>query len=178
MGAGPGTERAEACTLCWFALRVRSNQERLVKRALIDHGIEEFLPTYTEECKWSDRVKTIERLLFPGYVFARFVGEQRGPEVIRIRGVVQILGAVCAQELARVRRAVANQQMSIKPCDYAVGEAVTVANGPLAGLEGVVVRTKGQRRIVVSVEILHRAVSVELDPETLTHEKREEAEAA
>jgi hypothetical protein len=38
-----------------------------------------------------------------------------------------------------------------------------VANGPLAGLEGIVVRKKKQLRFVLSLDLIMRSVSVEMD---------------
>src|SRR5438034_1190376 len=95
------TERAEARPAtcppdavnagAWFALRVRSNFERRVRDSLRTKGIEEFLPTWTEEVRWSDRSKLIERPLIPGYNFARFERGQAA-EVTRIAGIVRLPG--------------------------------------------------------------------------------------
>ena len=63
------------------------------------------------------------------------------------------------------------------PSPYlASGDAVQVDNGPLEGLTGVVVREKGTDRLVISVSLLQRSVSVEIDrdhvrPLAPAHEK-------
>src|ERR1700722_15706698 len=75
----------------WYALRLKSNREFAVRAALEGYSIETFLPTWWETVLWSDRTKTTERVLFPGYVFVRM---SDGPEFYRAlmtRGVVQIL---------------------------------------------------------------------------------------
>jgi hypothetical protein len=56
----------------WFLLRTRSKQERKVADALQAKGYEVFLPMHTERRQWSDRLKTYDTPLFPGYLFCRF----------------------------------------------------------------------------------------------------------
>lgn len=152
----------------WYALHVRSQHERFVANHLAASGLEHFAPFYMMESRWSDRTKLIERPLFPGYVFARFDAGRRQP-IIRISGVIQIVGtttgpiAIDDQELEAVRHMVASKlPVTPWPCP-SVGDMVTVGLGPLAGLRGIVIHRKGHTRLVCSIEILQRAVSVELD---------------
>jgi len=56
----------------WYALRVRAKRERTVDRVLGPSGYEHYLPLYTTETRWSDRVVRSQRVLFPDYVFCRF----------------------------------------------------------------------------------------------------------
>jgi hypothetical protein len=44
-----------------------------------------------------------------------------------------------------------------------VGERARVVAGPLTGVEGVLIRSKHRSRLVLSVELLHRSVAVEVD---------------
>lgn len=159
----------------WFALRVRSNRERQAQRELQLAAIPEFLPTYTVETRWSDRTKRAERPLFPGYLFVYC--DQAGLErAIRTREVMQIVGVVLDSELETVQR-LTNSLMNIQPCSFAVGETVTVQNGALAGATGTITRTKGARRLVVSLTLLNRAVSVELDADTVVRAENTAAAA-
>lgn len=160
----------------WYALRVRAQFEFKVCESLTLAGVESFLPTWSEDVQWSDRVKTVVRPLFPGYVFARMSGFREFNRGLQTRGVVQILPdsfnplAIDEKEIEDVRRVVSSKLAAI-PCNFASGDAVTIDNGPLAGVSGVVVKTKGAMRVVVSVEILRRAVSVELDAGTLIRQQ-------
>lgn len=91
---------------------------------------------------------------------------------MRLAGVIDVLPSrdraqrIPDCEIDNVRRA-AEAAVAASPCAYVVGEAVTVESGPLAGVKGVVQRTKGATRIVIGVEILRRAVSVEVDASDL-----------
>jgi transcription termination/antitermination protein NusG len=156
----------------WFALRVRANREFSVERRLREAGIETFLPGYSEERRWSDRAKKIVRPLFPAYLFARLDPACELGLTLRLAGVIDVLPSreraerIPEGEIDNVRRAAASA-VAFSPCAYDVGETVTVESGPLAGVTGIVKRTKGATRIVIRIEILRRAVSVEVDAKDL-----------
>ena len=152
--------------LVWFALRVRANREKQAQRELQRAGIPEFCPTYTVETRWSDRTKRAERPLFPGYVFAR-CDQAALEKAIRTREVLQIVGEVLLSELETIHILMSSLK-KIQPCEFHAGERVTVQTGALSGASGVITRTKGARRLVVTLSLLNRAVSVELDADTVT----------
>ena len=131
----------------WYALRVRSNFENVVQTGLRNRDIEEFLPVYEKKSRWSDRVKKIQRPLFPGYVFGRFNAANRLP-ILMIPGVVHVLGnsagpiPVDEGELQAIRRTV-ESGLLVMPWPYLnVGDQVVVEEGALAGLQGILVRVK------------------------------------
>jgi transcription antitermination factor NusG len=152
----------------WYALRVRSNFEKMVQTGLRNRDIEEFLPVYEKKSRWSDRTKQIERPLFPGYVFGRFDATNRLP-ILMIPGVVHVLGngagpiPVDEEELQAIRRTV-QSGLLVMPWPYLkVGDQVVVEEGALSGLQGILVRVKDRVRVVVSLTLLQRSVGVELD---------------
>jgi transcription termination/antitermination protein NusG len=154
----------------WYALRVRAQCELRVREGLEALGIENYCPTYARDAKRTGR--RIEHPYFPGYVFARFVFAERRP-VIRIAQVVDVLGfgghalAIPDQEIDAVK-AVLEAKVNAVPADaYKLGDRVAVRSGPLAGLEGFVVHLKNATRLVVTVGMLNRAISAEVDADSL-----------
>ena len=150
----------------WFAVRVRSQFEQIVSSALRARDIEEFLPLVRVRRQWSDRVKEIDVPLFPGYVFCRFDPSRRVP-VLACPGVVDVVpscpGPHPAEEIDGSGALVASS-LGVQPHPFlSSGEAVRIGHGPLAGVEGVVVEVKNRFRLVVSVSLLQRSVSVEID---------------
>jgi transcriptional antiterminator NusG len=152
----------------WFALRVRSNYERITASHLRERGYEEFAPSYQVEKRWSDRTKRIDRFLFPGYLFCRFDPHDRLP-IITAPGVVDVVGfgkipqQIPDAEIDRVRCLV-ESGLLVTPYPYMqVGQAVLIERGPLAGVEGILAEVKGKTRLVVSVNLLRRSVSAEVD---------------
>jgi transcriptional antiterminator NusG len=152
----------------WLALRVRSNHERTASIHLRDRGYEEFSPSYKTERRWSDRKKIIERSLFPGYVFCRLDPFNRLP-VLTIPGVVGLIGfgnwptPIPDREIENIRTMV-RSGLLITPWPFLdPGQAVLIERGPLAGVEGVLQAIKGHVRLVVSINLLQRSVSTEVD---------------
>src|SRR3984957_18756933 len=152
----------------WFALRVRSNHERITVAHLRERGYEEFAPSCKIERRWSDRTKQIDQFLFPGYIFCRFDPNDRLP-IMTAPGVVDVVGfgktpeRIPDAEVERVRRMV-ESGLPITPYPYMqVGQAVLIERGPLTGVEGILVEVKGKTRLVVSVNLLRRSVSAEAD---------------
>ena len=152
----------------WYALRVRSNFEKVVQQELRQLDVEDFLPVYLKKSRWSDRVKTLEMPLFPGYVFGRFDPRYRLP-ILKLPGVVHILGnssgpiPVDDAELQDIRRSV-ESGLPVTPWPFlTTGDSVVVEDGALSGLQGILLRVKDSCRIVVSLMLLQRSVAVELD---------------
>src|ERR1700730_10579900 len=72
----------------WFAVRTRSRHEKIVANQLQSRGITAFLPLVTQVHRWSDRKKTVEMPLFPGYTFVQIVpSSEQYVRVLRVYGV-------------------------------------------------------------------------------------------
>jgi len=152
----------------WYGLRVRSNFERQVSRLLLAKDIEEYLPVYRTRRVWSDRVREIELPLIPGYVFCRIALDSR-TKVLATTGVVGLAGhqnlalPIDEHELAAVRK-MAEVQSNVEPWPFLrIGQQVRVYRGPLAGVEGILLKVKSSYRLVVSVTLLGRSVASEID---------------
>jgi transcriptional antiterminator NusG len=152
----------------WYALRLRSNYERITATHLRERGYQEFAPSYKVEKRWSDRTRQIDQFLFPGYLFCRFDPNDRLP-ILSAPGVVDVVGfgkmpqPIPDAEIERVRRMV-EAGLLVTPYPYVeVGQAVLIERGPLTGVEGILVEVKGNARLVVSVNLLRRSVSAEVD---------------
>jgi transcription antitermination factor NusG len=159
-------------SLAWYVVRTRSRHEKLVARQLTSRHLETFLPLVTRRNRWADRWKIVTLPLFPGYCFARFAHEAR----LNVRtavGVVEILGAdgrlsaVPDDEIEAIRRLVTST-LPVDPHPYLqAGMTVEVARGPLAGVRGVLVRKGRNARLVVAINLIRQAASVELDADDI-----------
>jgi len=152
----------------WYAVRVRSNFERNVSTVLDHKGVEQFLPTYRSRRVWTDRIKTLDLPLFPGYVFCRIPLEDRN-RVVVIDGVVGLVGAgrqpipITDTEIHAIRTLV-QSQVPAQPWPFLkIGQTVRICHGSLSGIEGILVRVKNSWRLVVSITLLERSVAVEID---------------
>jgi transcription antitermination factor NusG len=153
----------------WFAIRVKSRCEKVVATIAHNKGFEEFLPLYQSRRRWSDRLKSLDIPLFPGYVFCRMDPRYRLP-LLTIPGVVQFVGIgktpvpIDDGEIASIQAAV-RSGLAVEPCGFLeLGQRVRVQTGPLAGTEGIFVEASKRERIVVSVTLLKRSVAVSIEP--------------
>jgi transcription antitermination factor NusG len=154
----------------WYAVHVRSRQEKSVELMFRHKGLETFLPLYTAERRWASTRRSVELPLISCYVFTRFDITKRLPVLIT-PGVLSIVGCGPAPqpveevEIAALQTIVASGYPA-EPVEYLhCGDRVRVAEGPLAGLEGVLVSHKSRKRLTVSITLLQRSVAVELDTE-------------
>src|ERR1035438_510039 len=91
MPIGSGSETANG--LHWYAVWSRSRHEKMVASALSNAGITNFLPLVTETHRWSDRRKSVDVPLFPGYVFVQIPNSPEAHlQVLKTSGVVQFVG--------------------------------------------------------------------------------------
>jgi transcription termination/antitermination protein NusG len=157
--------------LRWYAIHVRSRHEFSVRDTLNKMGVHVFLPTIEKVRQWKDRKKKVSSPLFPGYLFVGLgSSEAERSAVIKTRGVVRYLGqssgeteAVPADQINALMRAVESGK-DIDPYPYLrEGERVRIKSGPLEAVEGILVTRKDTHHLVLSVDILKRAVSIQID---------------
>jgi transcription antitermination factor NusG len=154
----------------WYAVRVRSRFEFVTSAVLGERGYETFLPSCRSRRAWSDRMKEVEIPLFPGYLFCRF--DAADPyRVLNSPGVVNVISVgprpvpVDEQEVASIQK-VCRSGRDAQPWPFLqVGRRVRVERGPLAGTEGIVLEVQSVCRIVVSLTLLQRSVSAEMERE-------------
>ncbi len=157
----------------WFAIRVSSRSELRSSSELSRRGLEIYLPLCHLKRQWCDRIKSVEQALFPGYVFGRLRLEDR-LRVLQTPGVKQIVGIgktpapISDGEIESLKLLVSSNRPLV-PWPYLhEGQRVRIDHGPLAGVEGFVVRAEGgSARIVVSVNLLQRSVAAEIDRESI-----------
>jgi transcription antitermination factor NusG len=154
----------------WFALQVKPRFEKSAAVVLQSKGYEYLLPTYRPKTRAA--AGSAERPLFPGYVFCRFDPEIRNP-IVTTPGVIRIVG--CGKTPAclddgeiEALRAIDQAGVEAEPHPYLrIGEAVCVTEGPLRGIEGIVVGSGEASRLVVSVTLLQRSVAVQIRRDAL-----------
>jgi len=168
------TETAQASyRLPWFAVQVKSTHEKRVTSLLQYRIYECFLPLYTSRRRWSDRIKSVELPLFPGYVFSRFTPAGRipilkTPSVISIVGIGGIPAPIDECEIAAIQRAVASG-FGLSPHPFLqVGQRVRINGGSLCGLEGIIADIRKRDHLILSATLLQRSVAVEIDSAWVT----------
>jgi transcription antitermination factor NusG len=152
----------------WFALRVKSHCEKTVAAVAHNKGFEEFLPTYVSRRRWSDRLKSVELPLFPGYLFCRMEPQHRFP-LLTIPGVLHIVGIgrvpvpIEDHEIGTIR-SIIQSGLVVEPWPFQkVRQWVRLKAGPLAGFEGILIGTATNQRVIACVGLLQRSVAVSIE---------------
>lgn len=164
---------AAKCNECqWYAAYTSANHERRVAAQLADRGVEHFLPSYISVRQWKDRRMTLQLPLFPGYVFVRMALPNR-LSVLQVAGVARLVGfgrapAPLPEGEVEALRTGLTHGVRAEPHPYLkVGRRARITAGPLAGLEGILLRWKGSWRVVLSLELIQRSVAVDVDASAL-----------
>ena len=154
--------------VAWHALYTRHQHEKTVDRILTHKGFQSFLPVRRELSQWKDRAKRVDRPLFPCYLFVQ-AAKSDWQSILTTPGVQMIVpcgdkpAVIPAEEIEAIQRLVENGEFVELHPYLKTGDRVRVKSGPLAGVEGFLIRKKSVFRLVVCIEILGKAASAEID---------------
>ena len=152
----------------WYAVTTQPRHEKVVADHLEAKSIEAFLPLVATTSRWKDRLVILERPIFPGYVFVRINLSERHrvfgtPSLVRMLAFGGVPATIDDFEIDAVRRCLTQGHDPKAHSFVNIGELVRVKSGSLQGLEGVVIRQKNKCRIVVSISLIHKSISTEID---------------
>jgi len=168
-------EAAAACAgpdTTWHVLWSHSHCERMVCDQLSAKGFHPFLPQIEVWSVRAGRRRLIDAPMFPGYLFLNDALDKGGYiEVCKARGLARILGegwdrlaVVPEPEIAAIRRLAASRVPAFAHPYLREGRRVRIVSGPLANVEGILVRARPEKGLLVlSVHLLQRSVAVEVD---------------
>jgi transcriptional antiterminator NusG len=151
----------------WYAVQTRSRHEKKAAAELQDKGIRAFLPLMTQVHRWSDRNKQVELPLFPGYVFVHTlcVPDAR-VAVLRTHGVASFVGnngkgtPIPDKQIEDIQ-AILEHRVPVETHPFLrVNQRVRIRGGSLDGVEGVLVGVNSDLSLVVSVDLIQRAVAI------------------
>lgn len=133
------------------------------------------METYVPTCPAWDRRGRVGRLeeapVFPGYVFIHSpLTKEVWLTVKKTTGVVRIVGygegptPIPDHEIESLRTVLEVQPVVVGHPRLRAGHRVRVVRGPLAGVYGTLVSiARNRHRLVISVDMLNRAVSTTID---------------
>jgi transcription elongation factor/antiterminator RfaH len=153
----------------WYAVATRSRQEKVAASLLESLAIAHFLPLVNEERRWSDRKQMVSLPLFPGYLFVNIARScETKLRVLKVPGVVNFVGnqhgpvAIPTEQIDSIRTVLLN---GIECSSYPLlraGNRVRIVRGPLAGIEGIFLRSGSDSKLVISIEMIQRSLAVSL----------------
>jgi transcription antitermination factor NusG len=154
----------------WWVAHTRSRNEKSLAHDLAAKEVSYFLPMAWKVRRI--RGRTLRSLLpiFGGYLF--FCGQERQRiDVLRTNRVANLIEVKDQQrlveELLQIEQALV-AGANLMPHKYIKeGQRCRVIGGPLAELQGIVVKAKNSTRLVLQIDMLGQAASVEIDADMI-----------
>jgi transcription antitermination factor NusG len=159
----------------WHVAHVRSRQEKVLARTLLEKDVPFFLPQVERVVERASRRFRSYLPLFPGYVFLR--GEEPARQIALRSGVAANMIPVDDQELLtaqleQIRRLqLAGASFEVYE-ELVPNDVVTIAEGPFRGYTGSVLRSARGDRLVVALSLLRKSFVVEFARPALRRARR------
>ena len=166
----PQEESIDNFTGQWWVAHTKSRNEKALAHDLISRQISYFLPMTWKIRRQKGRKIRSLLPLFNGYLF--FCGsEPQRLETLRTHRIANLIEIKDQQkflcELLKIQQAI-KAGVPLEPHKYLeTGQLCRVTAGPLAGLQGIVITTKGTAKLILQVDMLGQAASVEIDTDTI-----------
>ena len=152
----------------WYAIYVKSRNEKKVFKTLNDIGIESFLPLITKMKQWSDRKKKVEEPLFRSYIFVN-IPLSDYYKVLNVNGVVKFICfekkpvEVPANQIIAIQKYISDTDLhdvDYENIDFKEGELVRIKSGQMKDLVGRFVKINGKHRVVIDIEAVGQSLPI------------------
>jgi transcriptional antiterminator NusG len=157
-------------TMGWYAVQTRARHEKRVAAQLEEKRVCTFLPLLNESRKWSDRRSRVEVPMFGCYAFVRIAQSiEERLKVLRTPGVLGFVGSekqgteIPDGQIESLRSAILGNAACAPHPYLNIGKRVRICGGSLNGVEGILEREGAGQSLVVSVELLHRSISIRVE---------------
>ena len=158
----------EEIAAAWYVAMTQPRHEKAVATRLTGRGVECFLPLHEAQHRWSRGIARVDLPLFPGYVFTRLPITEK-LKVLTDSSVLRLVtfggqpASVPEAQIAALRESIA-RRLRLEPHPYLpLGSRARIHCGPFRGLEGTVIRKNNRTTVVLSIDLIERAVAIELE---------------
>jgi transcription antitermination factor NusG len=176
-GRNAGVDAAMFSQPLWYAGYTAARHEKRVAEHFSQRGVEHFLPLYESIHRWNNGRHRVTLPLFPGYIFVRIALAER-LRVLQVPGFVRLVGfnalpqPLPESDINQMREALGRGVLA-EPYPYlTAGVRVEIRRGPLAGMTGILLRRQNKYRVVISVDLIMRAMVVEVAAEDVVPIRR------
>lgn len=153
-------------TCKWYPVYTCPRAEKKAYQALVDKGIETYLPLHRQLKQWSDRKKWTEEPLIKSYIFVR-IKEQEQTEVLTTKGIARFLyfsGKITPmpdRQIDELKLLMASPyELEITAADLQPGEKIRIKAGPLKGFTGEIISYRSQKQLALRLENLGCSIIV------------------
>lgn len=149
----------------WLAVHTKPRQEKALAWVLKHQDVGYYLPLVSQPQRNRKRLRFSLLPLFSGYLFLR-ASPQKKQLAWQTNRVLQIIRVTDQQLLQSQLLNIfhATSWAKVQPCEFALkGRKARVIEGPLAGVEGIIVQQKNTTRLVFQIEAIRQAIRVDID---------------
>ncbi len=156
----------------WFVLYTKPKHELKAAIQIENIGVEYYLPTVTITKRWSDRKKKITEPIFKSYIFI-YANEKERINSMAFKEIVRCVtflgkpAVVPDWEIENLKSFIEHSNDLVVTDLISTGTKVRIVDGLFKDVIGIVSSINGENYLSVSVDMLHRSVSVKLPKESI-----------
>jgi transcriptional antiterminator RfaH len=155
----------------WFAVHTRSKCEKMVWHSLQRKQIMAYVPLARTTKRYQRKIKHYDKPLISCYVFVKIVKKEYVPvlETENVAGFVKFaknMLAIPEEEINILRRVVLEDGLEVEAIpsgQIQTGDTVTINAGPLIGIQGIIIRADGKRKMQVELQKLGYTLLMSID---------------
>ena len=158
--------KAKSTEYKWYPVYTHPRSEKKAYQALIDKGINTYLPLHKQLKQWSDRKKWVEEPFIKSYLFVNINKEQQ-TEVLMTKGISRFIyfsGQITAmpnRQIEDLKLLMASPyELEVTENDLEAGEKIVIKAGPLKGMIGEIIAYKSQKQLILRLENLGCSIIV------------------
>jgi transcription antitermination factor NusG len=158
--------RTTSITTKWYPVYTNARAEKKAFEALINKGVQTYLPLHRQLKQWSDRKKWVEEPFIKSYVFVN-IAEHEQAEVLMTKGISRFLyfsgkpAAMPDRQISELKLLMSSSfALEITEENLQPGERITIKAGPLKGMTGEVISRQSQKQLILRLESIGCSIIV------------------
>ena len=158
--------RLKTGTSRWYPVYTQPRAEKKAHQALLNKGIETYLPLRRQLKQWSDRKKWIDEPFIKSYLFVH-IAEHDQAEVLMTKGIARFIyfgGKIAPMPDRQIDDLkllmTSSLELEITEENLLPGEKIILKAGPLKGMTGEIISYRSQKQLVLRLENLGCSVII------------------
>lgn len=164
--------RSRSGTYKWYPVYTQPRAEKKAHQALVNKGIETYLPIRRQLKQWSDRKKWVDEPFIKSYLFVH-IAEHEQAEILMTKGIARFIyfgGKITPmpdRQIDDLRLLMTSSiELEVTEEHLLPGEKIIIKAGPLKGMTGEIISYRSQKQLILRLEnlgcciIIHVATSL------------------
>jgi|ERR1700743_10465 len=160
------TTRLKTGTYKWYPVYTNPRAEKKAYEALLNKGIEAYLPLRRQLKQWSDRKKWVEEPFIKSYLFVH-ITEYEQADVLMTRGIARFIyfgskiAAMPDRQVDDLKLLMSSSlELEVTEENLQPGEKIILKAGPLKGMTGEIISYRSQKQLALRLESLGCSVII------------------